>query len=85
MGHPLFQNRVPEAAALQLAAVLAWAAECQLATLEHVSLRKSTSKADLHRHQSIADKLVFHCRDLNVQPTGLEGRFCPRLDKLLGR
>lgn len=79
----LFEDRTPEAAARQLATVLAWATECELATLEHLKLRKSSSKAAIKRHQKIADTLVFHCRDLKVRPNGLSGRGCPRLMELL--
>lgn len=77
----LFEDRVPEAAARQLATVLAWATECHLATL--ANLPKRTSKSERARHQSIADQLVFHCAELKVDPRGLLGRPCPRLARLL--
>ena len=80
---PLFANRTPNAAAHQLAVVLAYATECQLATLEQAYRRRGTSQADKRRHQAIADTLVFHCRDLNVRPYELGGIPCPRLAKLL--
>ncbi len=38
--NPLFKDRVPVAAAQQLATVLAWLTECQLATLEGMKLAK---------------------------------------------
>lgn len=80
---PLFKNRVPEAAARQLAVVLAWVTECQLATLEQLQSRKTASKADLKRQQEICDKAVDQCRDLGVQPKGVWGRDCPRLTERL--
>ncbi len=80
---PLFAERTPESAAWQLALVLAWAAECELATLETLKLRKSASKSDIKRHASIAAKLVFNCKDLNVPPKGFLGRPCPRLAEYL--
>jgi hypothetical protein len=81
--NPLFRDRVPEAAANQLAVVLAWATECALATVEQLEHRKRVSKRELARHQSIANELVAHCRELNVAPHGLGGAPCPRLEKLL--
>lgn len=78
----LFRDRVPEAAARQLAAVLAYATECQLATLEMLELRKSASKSDLCRHRGITDTLVRHCRELGVSPRAGFGA-CPRLTALL--
>lgn len=79
MDEALFRDRVPEAAARQLATVLAWAAECQLATLEE--LPRATSASRRRRHMAIAGTLVFHCIDLNVSPRGLNGYGCPRLEK----
>lgn len=75
----LFEKRVPEAAARQLATVLAWATECNLATLDRLEERKSSSKFDLHRQKDICDRMVEHCFDLGVQPVGLMGRVCLRL------
>ena len=83
--NPLFSERVPEAAAVQLALVLAWATECQLATLEELKARKSASQRDIRRHASIAAKLVFNCKDLNVTPRVFCGRPCPRLTEYLER
>lgn len=83
-GHQrLFEERTPESAAWQIALVLAWATECQLATLEELKHRKSASKADIKRHASIAAKLVFNCKDLNVPPKGFLGRPCTRLAEYL--
>ena len=75
----LFKDRVPEAVARQLAVVLAWATECQLATVERLALRVRPPVGELRRHRSIAEQLVFHCRDLGVEPRGLMGRECGRL------
>lgn len=81
--NPLFVERTPESAAWQLALVLAWATECQLATLEELKHRKSASKRDIRRHASIASKLVFNCKDLSVPPKGFGGRQCSRLAEYL--
>lgn len=82
--NPLFKDRVPEAAAQQLATVLAWLAECQLATLEGLEGRKSTSKAELVRQSSICDMAVRQCFELGVSPAcGLRGRRCVRLAERL--
>lgn len=83
--HPLFQERTPESAAWQLALVLAWATECQLASLEELKERKRASKYDIKRHASIAAKLVFNCKDLNVPPSGFGGKKCTRLAEYLER
>lgn len=80
---PLFEDRTPEAAARQLAVVLAWATECELATVEYYRATKSTSRGELRRHESIAEQLVFHCRDLKVPPYGLMGIKTSRLAELL--
>jgi len=82
-GEELFRERTPEAAARQLATVLAWLTECELATLERLRSIKSAGKAETARHQSICDIAVRHCRELGVTPLGLEGRSCPRLAELL--
>jgi hypothetical protein len=79
----LFEDRTPEAAARQLALVLAHATECELATLEHLQLRRSAAKSDLRRHAEIAAVLVYHCYDLKVTPRGLLGHACPRLEDAL--
>lgn len=81
----LFRDRTPEAAARQLATVLAWAAECELATLEGLRERKSTSKHELRRHEEIAVTLVRHCRELGVEPRGIRGSPCPRLIEQLNQ
>jgi hypothetical protein len=81
----LFKDRVPVAAARQLAVVLAWLTECELATLERLSILKSASKHDLSRHRSICETAVRYCRELGVTPIGLEGRRCPRLAEELAK
>ena len=75
----LFEERTPAAAARQLAIVLAWATECQLATVEGLALRKSPPKGELRRHRDIAEKLVAQCIDLKVTPREFCGMTCPRL------
>jgi hypothetical protein len=79
----LFEERTPEAAAQQLSTVLAWAAECELATLARYERLKSSSKRETERHRDICDRLVRHCAELNVEPRGLSGRKCPRLQERL--
>ena len=77
--NPMFKERAPEAAAWQLGVVLAWLTECQLATLEDLEGRKSTSKTEIARQRDICRQAVFHCADLAVPPKGLLGRDCGRL------
>lgn len=81
----LFKARVPEAAAYQLAIVLAWLTECQLATLEGLSSKKSTPKGELARQQGICEDAVRQCADLGLAPgvRGLRGSPCSRLDQAL--
>jgi hypothetical protein len=79
----LFAQRVPEAAARQLAVVLAWATECELATLEELKEIKSSSKRSIERHQLICNKLLTHCHELGVPAIGLDGRRCQRLEEAL--
>lgn len=75
----LFRDRVPEAAARQLATVLAWLTECQLATLEDMEARERTPKSLHARQAKICETAVRHCKELGVAPIGLEGRPCSRL------
>lgn len=79
LDYPLFSDRVPEAAARQLAVVLAWLTECELATLERLRGMKSAAASDVRRHESICKDAVFHCYELHVPARGLMGRPCPRL------
>lgn len=78
--NPLFRDRVPEAAAQQIATVLAWLAECQLGTLADMEGRKSTSKRELARQRWICAVVVQHCHELGVQPRGFQPQgFGPRV------
>jgi len=79
----LFARRTPEAVARQCACVLAWLAECELATLESLKARKSSSHLDIRRHEGICERAVFHCFDLAIPPAGLLGAPCPRLAERL--
>ena len=81
----LFRDRAPEAAIRQLAVTLAWLTECQLATLEGLSSKKSTPKGELERHKRICDDAVRHCADLGLGAgvRGLRGFPCSRLDEAL--
>lgn len=83
--HSLFRERAPEAAARQLAVVLAWLTECQLATLESIASKRSTPKGELERQRLICDQAVQQCSDLGLVPgvRGLRGFPCPRLDEAL--
>lgn len=83
-GESIFEDRVPEAAARQMAVVLAWFAECELATLEGLKLVKRTPKHELKRHEEICNTLVSHIKDMKIPPRGLFGRPCPRLAARLG-
>lgn len=75
----LFANRVPEAAARQLAVVFINLLECQLATLE--GLPKSISKAERKRQQLINERYLAQLIDLDVDPEtpGLLGYRCQRV------
>jgi hypothetical protein len=83
----LFVARLPEAAARQLATLLAWLTECELATREELASRKSTPKRDLHRHGEICTLAVRQCFELGLRPgvLGLRGHPCSRLDEELKR
>ena len=76
---PLFADRVPEAAARQLAVALAWLTECELATLERLQMMRKPPKGQLARHEGICDKAVEQCFELGVYPRGLRGEGCQRL------
>jgi len=82
-GADLFETRTPEAAARQLATVLAWMAECELATLARYERLKSSSKNETERHREICNRLVRHCAELGVDPRGFSGAPCPRLKEQL--
>lgn len=85
MSAELFRNRIPEAAAMQLAIVLKSATEMHLATLEHLRCVKRVPKYELERQESICNTLVEQCIDLDVpvEMKGLRGVPCSRLDELL--
>jgi hypothetical protein len=86
MSRDLFRDRPADVAAQQLAIVLMWLAECQLATLEGMRGLKRTSKYELGRQASICDQAIYHLADLNVEPDqrGLRGYVCPRVrDRLI--
>lgn len=77
--NPMFQDRVPEAAAQQIAVILAEAMEAHFATLEMMEMRRSTPARDIVRQRAIIAKLMPHCIDLKVPAYGLgyvDG--CPR-------
>lgn len=80
---PLFKNRAPEAAARALASAFAWLTECHLTTLEQVLTNPRTTKDTLDRQVKICNDAVAKCRELDVPPSGLEGRKCVRLAEQL--
>ena len=67
----------------QTACVLAYATETHLATLERLEMRRSVSKSDLSRQTSICTTLVGQCFDLGIEPKGLRGQTCVRLEERL--
>jgi len=81
----LFKNRTPEAAARQLAIVLAWATEKHLALMEDLKERPTYPKKAFRRQVEIGDRLVGHCFDLGIPPgaSGLAGEPCPLLTSRL--
>jgi len=80
---PLFKDRTPEDAAEKLARVLAWVAECELATLARYERLKSSSKNETERHREICDELVRRCDKLGVPPRDFNRQTCPRLKERL--
>lgn len=73
-----------EAVANQIARVLCSAVEYELATLEYMEGLARPTKHELLRHRDIAEQLVFHCYDLDVDPCGLFPKSkCPRLVEIL--
>jgi len=85
MSNALFDQRTPDAAARQLAIVLAWLAEAQLETLERLQAKARTPKVELARQSGICDLAVRQCYDLGLRPgvRGLRGQECGRLARRL--
>jgi hypothetical protein len=65
----------------KLEAALAWATECELATLERYEGLKSSSQSETERHREICNQLVETCVRLGVRPEDSRGSACPRLKK----
>ena len=80
MSEKLFENRVPEAAARQVAIVLVTAVEEHFATLESMRYRKGTPKGDIARQERLCRVLVAQCLDIGVTTLGLRGARCSRLE-----
>lgn len=80
-------GRTLEGTVRQMATVLVWMAECNLATLEDMQERKSTPKGELKRQREICERVIGQCVDLGFHPgvRGLRGFACPRLDEALKR
>jgi len=59
----------------------AYHAECQFATLDMYKRRKSTSKTDVRRQQSICDKMILTLRAAGFRSASFDG--LPRLRDIL--
>lgn len=57
----------------------AYYTECQLATLEHYEMRKSSSKSETERHRKIAEGMIECCKTVGAGPF----RSTPRLNERL--
>jgi len=74
------QLRDTSAKLTAMAAHFAYYTECQLATLEHLEMVKSTPKSRLKRHQSICEGMVNIVRNYNLKDLGPQVlKNCPRL------
>lgn len=82
-GEALFKERIPESAARQLAIVLASSTEEHLGSLERLSRLKSSSRREVECLQEVCARMVAQCADLGVEPIGLRGERCRRLDAAL--
>lgn len=65
-GDPMFKSRRPESAARQMAIVLMNLLECEMATLEGLEMKKSSSKYEIRRHAQIVDGYLQHIIDLDI-------------------
>lgn len=79
----LFEDRLPAAAAIQLATVLADAAERLLEIAEEAEARKGTPLYLKQEYHSNAGVIARQCIDMKVPPRGLSGRDCRRLEKYM--
>lgn len=75
----LFEDRVPEAAAYQLATVLAEATEYAIQSMEWGEYKAGVSGKERRRAKQAARTLIRQCIELKVAPRGLMGRDCKRL------
>ncbi|MEL7494312.1 MAG: hypothetical protein AAGJ95_10175 [Cyanobacteria bacterium J06554_11] len=66
-----------------LGQALAFATECELATVERLNTLAKPPKSQLARHSDIADKLVQQCFALGVEPVGIGKKSCGRLERRL--
>jgi hypothetical protein len=73
----------PELLVQSLEKALAWATECELATIEYYRGLKHPPKNELERHEFIAKKLVMQCKVLGVKPIDMEGFGCGRLKECM--
>lgn len=79
----LFEDRTPRAAAVQLATVLADAAERLLEAAEELEERKSIPLWLKQEYHGKAAVIALQCIDMKVPPWGLSGRDCKRLAKYM--
>ncbi len=79
----LFKDRTPTATAVQLATVLAEAAELLLEIAEEAEARKGTPLYLKQGYHSDAGIIATQCIDMRVYPQGLMGRRCKRLAKYM--
>ncbi len=79
----LFEDRVPRAAAMQLATVLADAAEHLLEIAEENEERKGVPLYLKQEYHAFAGLIARQCIDMKVAPRGLCGRDCKRLAKYM--
>ena len=79
----IFEDRVPRAAAYQLATVLADAAEQLLEIAEEAEKRKGTPLYLQQQYHSAAGFIARQCIDMKVAPRGLMHRECRRLARYM--
>lgn len=82
--HDTFADHAGAAAqdCLMVTHELAWAAECELATVEHMEMLKRPPKSELERHRRIADRLMNTIFVLH-NSWSFEPKDCPRVAEKL--
>lgn len=64
------------------ASALCYMVECQMATLEHARLKKSTGKGELARFESLVEIGLDWCRDYASAEVAHKAK-CPRVERAL--